>query len=748
MSIIKKSTYTTPVAKIRSFFFAILLMSQILFSFPITVMAEESALEESAPVEEAYSASFSQNIYHQHTGSSSGGGCYSVHRTGSRTEEYPCSGTMVYFPEYDGTQCDRCGASYYGDESGRGCWHSETKTITYSYYDLGCGKSPSTYLGTVTVTQSTTEWTKNLLLTASHTANGMSVSANPYSWNGGTATAQSTLEVTANGNYTLRLNADGNANTAAAVVNIPIRNIDITAPTVSGHVLEPLEEWTKEGVMMTLLDVHDLQPDGTAGCGLHELPYSYDNGETWVQDSSFLYTENGVHTVLVRDALENRTSYEFSFYNIDITPPTVTGMEYDNTKNIRTTVLSVSANDLQPDDSEGSGLHELPYSFDGGQTWGKAPEKEIDSNGTITVAVRDKLENMVTQEIHITNIDCYAPTLRYEMKHDSWTNEDVKLYLRAEDVNADGSSGIGLADNWYSLDGGNSWSNKDVLVFENNCEFSILTRDKHDNRSRTDIFIRQIDKEEPWVSLRMEVIGEGKEMQVVLIADGGDAYSGLPDEAYSWDKGCSYGKEQTKKVTENGLYQVRVRDKAGNWNCDTVEVDVFKEEIPIPVIIKEKESEEGSTIDEPQEEPETMEIPEPVVIKEEKIYEKPQPQEVAVVEKEWGLQEWLTLATVCAAVFALLALLLFLLLRTVLIFAENAKGNIEFVGIQRIRKKEERYEVHFAQTLLEQCVTTHFSLRPGYLFVALHKDAQLSCLFPEEICITIPVSKEMDFSLL
>ena len=79
---------------------------------------------------------------------------------------------------------------------------------------------------------------------------------------------------------------------------------------------------------------------------------------------------------------------------------------------------------------------------------------------------------------------------------------------------------------------------------------------------------------------------------------------------------------------------------------------------------------------------------------------------------------------------------------------KNAKGNMEFVGIQRIRKKEERYEVHFTEILLEQCVTTHFLLRPGCLFVALHKDAQLSCLFPEDICLTLPVQKEMDFSLL
>ena len=118
MSIINKSIYTTPVTKIRSFFFSVLLISQIIFVLPITVMAKELPVDKSSPAEKTHSAIFSQNIYHQHTGSSSGGGCYNIHRTGSRTEEYPCKGTMVYYPSYDMTQCDQCGASYNGDESG------------------------------------------------------------------------------------------------------------------------------------------------------------------------------------------------------------------------------------------------------------------------------------------------------------------------------------------------------------------------------------------------------------------------------------------------------------------------------------------------------------------------------------------------------------------------------------------------------------------------------------------------------
>ncbi len=735
MSIYK--AYQTPVKWLRGFFFLMVSLICTLEIFSITCYATDSKTV------------FSKNIYHQHTGSSGGGGCYSILRSGTTTVEVPCGGSMVYFPAQDESKCSRCAASYSGDQSHRGCWHSETHTTTYTYYDLGCNKSSDTLLGTVTVEQSTTQWTKSLQLTASFEAAGdMYVAEKPYIWNGGEATLQNVYEVFANGDYTLELQADANADTKAATVVVPIRNIDVTAPVIHSHTLEPATDWTKDGVLVTVTEISDLQPDGSEGCGLHENPYSYDNGESWTADNTHFYTENGVYTILVRDCLENCSSYEVSFSNVDSTPPSITTLDYDDTKNIKATQLSVSANDLQPDGSQGCGLHEKPYSFDGGQTWGESAVLPVNVNGKIVVAVRDKLENIVCREVDITNVDCYGPSINYNMVSDSWTNQDVRLYLHAQDKNADGSDGIGLADNWLSLDGGKSWMNAEVLVYENNQDVNILTRDKNENVSHTDISIRQIDKEPPWVSLRMEVIGEGKDMQVVLTAYGGDDYSGLPEDAYSWNKGASYGKEQTFAVTENGLYQVRVRDKAGNWDCDNIEVDVFEEEIPQIPVIREytPDDTKEETTPEKETEEETLE---PVIIRAKKVKEEPMTQEVDTITNEgWGMKEWLCFLLFLLMIGMLLLLFLFMLLRTIAVFAEDEKGNMQFIGLQWIYHRDERYEVHFADVLIEKCVTTHFTLRPGPLFVLLHKDEQISCLFPEDICIVLPIKKEMDFSLL
>jgi len=761
MSILKNIVYTTPVVKIRSFFFLLAVVGLLLGAFPTPVFAEEAS-----------SAAFSQNIYHQHTGGASGGGCYNNKKTGTRTEEEPCRGTMVYYASYDKTQCNKCGAGYYGDQSGRDCWHKTTKTVSYTYYDLGCGKSASTLVGTVSVTPSTDEWTKSLQLTASYSGDGMSVAECPYIWNGGPATAENTYTVSANGAYTLQLNADGNANTAAAVVTIPIANIDVTAPTVIAHSLQPQSEWTNEGVQVVLEEVKDLQPDGSEGGGLHELPYSYDGGQTWTQENSYLYNENGTHTVWVRDALENMGSLELFFTNIDTTPPVISDIDYDITTNIHSTRLSVSAQDLQPDGSEGSGLHEKPYSFDGGATWDSVSEKQIDTNGSIVIAVRDKLNNVVYEEISISNLDRDGPTIHYKMEKDSWTNEDVKLYLQAEDVNADGSSGAGIPDEWYSLDGGVTWSGEEMLVYENNCELSILARDIHDNRTSMNISIQQIDKDAPTVSIHSEVIGDEDDMRVLLTIHGEDGGSGLHEEAYSWDKGISFGEAATRKVTENGIYEVAVRDKAGNYGYAQTEITYFKDNSEEkPVIVQKEVLEEPEIVTPEEPEPATeskirkvpktekkeqkkpvteetpVQIPEQKVAKAAPVYNEPRTETVEVAKKGWGIEEWLILATVLAALL-FLALLLLLLLRTVAILAEGEDGKMKFMALQWIHAKEGRYEVHIDESLLEQCVTTHFVLRPGCLFVFFHKNEQLSCLFPESVCILLSIQKEMDFSLL
>ena len=762
MSIFNK--VATPVKVLRSFFFLMALISAVIYFPPIVGYAQESdGLSEQAgdsldvaeteeqagestdiPVEEE-KIIFSKNIYHQHTGGSGGGGCYSVKRTGSKTTTEKCSGTMVYYASYDKTQCNKCGAGYNGDQSGRNCWHEKTKTESYTYYDLGCNKGTDTRVGSFTVEKSTEKWVKSLTLTGSYNADGgMSVSAQPYIWNGAGATENNTYEVNENGVYTLQINADANA--APAVLSVEVRNIDVTAPVIAAHSLEPSSDWTRDGVLVAITNVADLQPDGSEGGGLHEMPYSYDGGESWTGENTFLYMENGTHSILVRDILDNQSTYEVSLHNVDCFEPTIESVEYDDTKNIRETVLTITAKDVQPDGSEGSGLHKEAYSYDGGQTWTQDNTLIIDRNGTIHIVVRDALGNEAHMEKVISNIDCTGPEISWKLEPESWTNRNVKLTLKARDLNEDGSDGIGLESAWYSLDGGRTWSDKEKQEYDKNQTITVIARDKNNNRTSETIKIKQIDKELPWVTLSMEVIGAGRDMQVKLTAQAWDDYSGLPDKAYSWDKGVTYGTDSTKMVTENGSYQITVRDKAGNWCYDIVEVDVFPA-IEIPVIVKKK-MEPETTVESTVVMEETEEETQTFVVKEEKRIEAPKPEVVQTIEEGLDWKDAVVVISLILLLAGMAVFLLMLLLQTIAIYAENLDGKMQYMGRLWIQERDGRFEVNVSFLLLEKCVTTHFCFRLSPLFVLFNKKKDICFLFPEDICLIKETEREIEISLL
>ena len=736
----------------RSFFILIIFITVLFILFPIKSFANEA---------EDNSVVFTKEIYHRHTGSSGGGGgCYSVKRTGTRTERCDGGGQAGNGPHGPDTsgqvyyvgRCTKCGERLdrYGSPGYESC--DSVVTVSYTYYDLGCNQSPSTILGTLSVEQDISGWAKEVVLTAFYeTAGNIRVADNPFIWNGETATTQNTYVVAQNGDYTLQLNADANADTENNKIVIPIRNIDNTAPVIASRSLEPENGWVKEGVLLTLGEVQDLQNDNTPGCGLHEEAYSYDNGETWTADKSFFYEGSGTYTVLVRDALENTSSYEVSFYNVDNLAPTIESVEYDDTPNALSVTVTVKASDVQADGSEGCGLHELPYSFDGGNTWTDSPVWETDRNGVIVVAVRDVLGNIAYREAEITNIDGCGPRVSYNMEPNSWTNGVVRLYLTAQDINTDGSAGIGLPNAWYSLDGGEAWINEKELIYTENQEVSVIARDNYGNRTYLEFSINCIDTDAPWVSLEMEVTGEGEEKEVRLIADGQDGGSGLHEQAFSWDNGGSYGNERVLQVSENGLYEVIVRDKVGNRRHKQIEVNVFEEPVEeiLPVIEEVTPTPEQKPVLPKEEETKVEPEPAPVVIKASPKADKPEVKTVHVIEEDtWDIQDTLAAIGVAVAGLGLLVLLGFCVVNTIAVYVEDEKEGMHYLGRLWIRHRDERYEVRFTEEVLEKCVTTHFYLRPSFLFRIKHKGITLSLIFPEDICIALPIEKEMDFSLL
>lgn len=96
---------------------------------------------------------YTQPVYHKHSGNSSiSGGCYTVKKTGTKQGDCPGGGNCTSGPHGPDTSnqvyyvgnCTTCGAhlSRYGSSGYKSC--SNPTTVSYTYYELGCGKNTST----------------------------------------------------------------------------------------------------------------------------------------------------------------------------------------------------------------------------------------------------------------------------------------------------------------------------------------------------------------------------------------------------------------------------------------------------------------------------------------------------------------------------------------------------------------------------------------------------------------------------
>ena len=715
-------------------FFSCLL--SVLFIIPIYASSMEDVINSDTA---KTPFTIKKTIYHKHTGSSNGGGCYGKHCTGTRTVEVECGGSMVYWPETDSSQCDRCGAGYHGDESGRKCWHSTTEEESYSYYDLNCGKSTNDIVGTVSLTKSEEEWTTSLTLTASYENFSMKVNEIPFLYNGN-QTEQSAFSVSENGIYSLQLCADENANTQSAAISMDIRNIDKWAPVIKGYSLLP-EDWTNKGVNFEVLEVVDLQPDGTDGCGLHEFPYSYDNGDSWTSENTFLYKDNGTYTVMVRDKLGNTSEITFEISNIDCLGP-LTEVDYDHTKNIAKTTLSITAKDIMEDGRDGSGLHEFPYSYDGGKTWTVNSTLEVQKNGTIAIAVRDRLENVTFLDVTITNIDATPPKVWHMLYPGYWTNKSVKAFFFAEDLQENGEEGIGLSTECFSFDSGESWTSDNEMDMNENGEIHVVVKDKHGNKNYYSIEITNIDKICPTVRLNLLQDSEGKSDVLVLQALASDSQSGIADNGYSWDGGITFGSAKTLRVSENGSYTVSVKDRAGNITTVSLEVTGIQKKIfsEITDTLNKITNKKSNEMDSSSAKKKTIS---PKINK-----SSGRPISINEVSpKKIGIKEIIFL--VCAGLIIFCTILFFLIMqyRSVSIYNETDKECFQFLGRQWIRQRDGKFEVIISNVIWSQCNTTHFRFKFSELFIILHRNEDIFFFFPEEHCECEKIDKMIEIDI-
>ena len=212
---------------------------------------------------------------------------------------------------------------------------------------------------------------------------GCGLAERPYSYdNGGTYTEENVLTVSGNGSYdVLLIDCLGNQGRT----RVEVSNIDKCAPVISG-ILALQEGWQAENVT---LQVKAYDPEG--GIGMHEKSFSMD-GVNWQEETEFIISENGNVCFYVRDALGNETSRSFEVAQIDKTAPVLEELKVSRPVTEKDGVfVTIQARDLQPDGSEGCGLHEEAYSLDGGKTWQAADGFWVEQGKRYDIRVRDCL---------------------------------------------------------------------------------------------------------------------------------------------------------------------------------------------------------------------------------------------------------------------------------------------------------------------------------------------------------------------
>ena len=354
-----------------------------------------------------------------------------------------------------------------------------------------------------------------------------------------------------------------------------ITKIDAVAPTIDS-ITGNESQYTNSNVTLTINGAKD------RGVGLHEEPYSFDNGSTWQESNTRQYTENTANIIIkVRDKLENIYTYEttIDINSIDKTPPTIESVTGNPTDWVNTDV-TLTINGAKDDKS---GLHEEPYSFDNGVTWQESNTKLYTQNtSNIIVKVRDAVGNeYIHPVINITKIDKEGPSVVSVTGNPTdWVNTDVTLTINgAKDDKSE------LHDEPYSFDNGVTWQASNINTYtQNTSNIIVKVRDAVGNEYIHPVInITKIDKEDPTV---VSVTGNPTDWvntDVTLKINGAkDDKSQLHEEPYSFDNGVTWQESNEKLYTQNtSNIVVKVRDKVGNiYTHDVINIEFIDNQAP------------------------------------------------------------------------------------------------------------------------------------------------------------------------
>lgn len=249
-----------------------------------------------------------------------------------------------------------------------------------------CEKTEETVIGTVTLEPSTLSPARQVVLKA--VAEG-EMEAVTLSWED--TEGEDTITVTENGICRLYISYTENGIEYLHEMEAEVNNVDRKPPTVSDITVSE-EGFTAGGITLSVT-----AKDET---GLPDKYVSW-NGEAFGNDTEYEVKENGTYEVVVKDEAGNTVKKTITIDNIDTTAPVITALDttpvpwYEGS-----CTVAVTAEDMG-NGNQGSGLAELPYSWDEGVTWTDEPSYSVEETGVVSIWIKDAVGNVVKDSVEV-----------------------------------------------------------------------------------------------------------------------------------------------------------------------------------------------------------------------------------------------------------------------------------------------------------------------------------------------------------
>ena len=317
--------------------------------------------------------------------------------------------------------------------------------------------------------------------------------------------------------------------------SVTVDKIDKVAPTleISGNATA----WTNKDVVLT----------ATASDGTIE----YFNGTEWVETDSVAAVENGTYHFRVTDLAGNVTEKSVTVDKIDKVAPTLEISGNATAWTNKDVVLTATASD---------GTIE----YFNGTEWIETDSVAAVENGTYHFRVTDLAGNVTEKSVTVDKIDKVAPTLEITGNATEWTNQDVVLTATASDGTIEYFNGSAWVE-------GNS-----ITAFENGM-YQFRVTDLAGNVTEKSVTVDKIDKVAPTLEIAGNVT-EWTNKDVILTATASDG-------TIEYFNGSAWVEGNSVTATENGIFQFRVTDLAGNVTEKSVTVDKIDKVAPsVPVV--------------------------------------------------------------------------------------------------------------------------------------------------------------------